>query len=264
VLAGHFGQSKTLSLVCKDFFWPKLREFVVDYVRSCNICARNKTKRHRPYGFLKQLPIPLQPWDSISMDFIEQLPPSENFTEILVIVDRLTKQAVFIPTHRSIDAPGVADLFVRHIFSKHGVPSHVTSDRGLEFVSRFFRSLVTALQMKLHHTSGYYPEADGQTERTNQTLEQYLRTYCNYQQPDWAHLLPLAEFAYNNAPSATTKESPFFANKSYHPRLQIQTDLEPLSENSRPYLAKLESVHEELKRNIAAAQNHYQGPSDAK
>jgi len=121
-----------------------------------------------------------------------------------------------------------------------------------------------ALQMKLHHTSGYHPEADGQTERTNQTLEQYLRTYCNYQQSDWAHLLSLAKFAYNNAPSATTKESPFFANKSYHPRLQIQTDLEPLSENSRPYLAKLESVYEELKRNIVAAQNHYQGPSDAK
>jgi len=130
MLAGHFSQSKTLSLIRKDFFWPKLWEFVVDYVRSCNICTRNKTKQHRPYGFLKQLPISLQPWDSISMDFIKQLPPSENFTEILVVIDWLTKQAVFILTHRSIDVPGVADLFVRHIFSKHGVPSHVTSNRG--------------------------------------------------------------------------------------------------------------------------------------
>jgi len=137
VLAGHFGQPKMLSLVRKDFFWPKLWKFMVDYVRSCNICTRNKTKQHWPYGFLKQLPIPLQSWNSILMDFIEQLPPSEGFTEILVIIDRPTKQAVFIPTYRSIDAPRIADLFVRHIFSKHGVSSYVTSDRGLEFVSRF-------------------------------------------------------------------------------------------------------------------------------
>ena len=103
VLAGHLGQSKTLYLVRKDYYWPKLHEFVIDYVRSCNACMRNKAKRHHPYGLLKQLPIPPQPWDSISMDFIEQLPQSEGFTEILVIVDRLTKQIVLIPTRRSIN-----------------------------------------------------------------------------------------------------------------------------------------------------------------
>jgi len=190
---------------------------VVDYIKSYNICARNKAKQHQPYGFLKQLPILLEPWNLILMDFIEQLPLSEGFIEILVIVNQLTKQAVFILTHRSIDAPRLANLFIQYIFSKHGVLSHVTSNRGSEFVSRFFKLLATALQMKLHHTSGYYSKTDGQTKRTNQTLEQYLRTYCNYQQSDWAHLLLLAEFAYNNAPSATTKESPFFANKGYHP-----------------------------------------------
>jgi len=118
--------------------------------------------------------------------------------------------------------------------------------------------------MNLHYTSGYHPEADGQTERTNQTLEQYLRTYCNYQQSDWAHLLPLAEFVYNNAPSATTKISLFFANKGYHPRLQIQTNTEWVTESSKPYLVQLEAVHEELKKNIAEAQRRYQGSVDAK
>jgi len=115
------------------------------------------------------------------MDFIKQLPPLEGFMKILVMINWLTKQAMFIPAHRSIDALGLAHLFIQHIFSKHRVPSHITSDRGSEFVSRFFKSLVTALQMKLHYTSGYHPKTDGQTERTNQTLEQYLRTYCNYQ-----------------------------------------------------------------------------------
>jgi len=181
MLAGHFGQSKMLSLVCREYFWPKLWEFMVDYVNSCSVCTRNKSRQHWPYGYLKQLPIPLQPWDSISMDFIKQLPPLEGFMKILVMINWLTKQAMFIPAHRSIDALGLAHLFIQHIFSKHRVPSHITSDRGSEFVSRFFKSLVTALQMKLHYTSGYHPKTDGQTERTNQTLEQYLRTYCNYQ-----------------------------------------------------------------------------------
>jgi hypothetical protein len=99
------------------------------------------------------------------MDFIEQLPPSLGFTAILVIIDRLSKQGVFIPTVDTITSAQLAELFVLHIFSKHGVPSHCTSDRGSEFVSHFFHSLGTVLDMQLHFTSGYYLQADGQTER---------------------------------------------------------------------------------------------------
>jgi hypothetical protein len=262
ILSGHFGQNKTLELVRREYSWPNLRSFVLDFVKSCTTCKRNKSQRHKPYGFLKQLPIPARPWHSISMDFIEQLPESNGFTDILVVVDRLTKQAIFIPTHNTINAPELAKLFVAHIFSKHGVPSHVTSDRGSEFVSRFFRSLGTALDMKLHFTSGYHPEGDGQTERTNQTLEQYLRVYCNYQQSNWSDLLPLAEFAYNNAPSATTGISPFFANKGYHPGLQVQIEQELVSEAAREFVVDLGQLHEELKRVIAEAQKRYQVSAD--
>ena len=116
------------------------------------------------------------------MDFIEKLPSSSGFDTILVIVNQLTKQAIFIPAHDTIMSVDLAHLFVLHVFSKHSVPSHVTSDRGSEFVSNFFRSLGTALDMWLHFTSDYHPEGDGQTEYMNQTLEQYLHVYCNYQQ----------------------------------------------------------------------------------
>ena len=99
------------------------------------------------------------------MDFIEKLPPSSSgYTAILVIVDRLSKQGLCIPTHDMITSQQLAQLFVLHVFSKHGIPSHVTSDRGPEFVSHFFRSLGIALDMKLHFTSSYHPEGDGQTE----------------------------------------------------------------------------------------------------
>ena len=126
-----------------------------------------KPQRHKPYGSLKQLPIPEQLWNSISMDFIKKLPSSSRFDTILVIVNQLTKQAIFIPAHNTIMSMDLACLFVLHVFSKHGVPSHVISDRGSEFVSNFFQSLGTALDMWLYFTSGYHPEGDGQTKHTN-------------------------------------------------------------------------------------------------
>ena len=118
--------------------------------------------------------------------------------------------------------------------------------------------------MKLHFTSGYHPEGDGQTERANQTLEQYLHMYCNYQQDNWSDLLPLAEFTYNNAPSATTGVSPFFANKGYHPNITVHPECDLSSAQAREYTVDLESLHQYLHEEMAAAQKRYQGPTDAR
>jgi len=87
---------------------------------------------------------------------------------------------IFIPAYNTITSVDLVRLFVLHVFSKHSIPSHVTSDRGLEFVSNFFQSLGIALDIWLHFTLGYHPEDDGQTKYMNQTLEQYLWIYCNY------------------------------------------------------------------------------------
>jgi len=189
------------------------------------------------------------------MDFIEKLPESNGYNSILVVVDRLTKQGIFIPCTVNITSPELAILFVQHVFSKHGVPSHVTSDRGPEFVSLFFRSLGKALNMELHFTSGYHPEGDGQTERLNQTLEQYLRVYCNFQQDDWSELLPLAEFAYNNAPNAMTGLSPFYANKGYHPSININPDLDEVNNRAKDFVVNLEELHQQLRDEILNAQD---------
>jgi len=157
---------------------PKYKNWSKDelgYCRSCTTCSRSKSKHHKPYGLLRQLPVPVHPWDSISMDFIKQLPTSsDGFTAILVVVDRFTKQSIFILTHDTITSAQLAELFIIHVFSKHGVPCHVTSNWGSEFVSHFFRSLGKALDMKLHFTSGYHPEGDGETERVK-TFEETIR-----------------------------------------------------------------------------------------
>ena len=196
------------------------------------------------------------------MDFIEQLLPLEGYTNILVIMDCLTKQAIFVPTHNTIDTQMLADVFILHMLSKHGIPSYVTLDQGPKFVSMFFRSLATTLQMRLHFTSGHHPEADSQSKRTNQTLEQYLHSYYNYQQDNWAKLLPLAEFAFNNALLASTGISPFFTNKGYHPRLQVRSLPNLASKSAKTYSNNLDVVLTNLKQMLTDSQVCYQTHAD--
>ena len=128
----------------------------------------------------------------------------------------------------------------------------------------FFRSLGTALNMKLHFTLGYHPKGDGQTERTNQTLEQYLRVYCNYQQDNWSKLLPLAKFAYNNTLSATTGITPFFANKGYHPNITIHPECDLALAHTQFFVTDLDELHQQLWLHIAEAQCRYQAPANSR
>jgi hypothetical protein len=116
--------------------------------------------------------------------------------------------------------------------------------------------------MRLHFTSGYHPEGNGQTKRTNQTLEQYLRIYCNYQQDNWAKLLPISEFAYNNAPNTTTGVSPFFANKGYHPNLSVHPERNIASSRAHKFAVDLDELHQQLRKSISEAQVHYQDSAD--
>ena len=222
-----------------------------------------KPQRHKPHGLLKQLPIPICLWNSISMDFIETLLTSSSCDAILVIIDQLTKQGIFILTTIHCTSEDLAILFILHMFSKHRVPEHVASNCGLEFISHFFCSLGKALDMNLHFTSSYYPKGDSQTEQTNQTLEQYLHIFCNYQQDNCYTLLPLVEFAYNNAPSATTGISPFFVNKGYHPNLTIHLECDLASSCAKDLVVNLDELHQELKTTISEAQRHYQGHANA-
>ena len=196
------------------------------------------------------------------MDFIEKLPSSSGFDTILVIVDWLIKQTIFILVHDTIMSTDLAHLFVLHVFFKHGVPSYVISNRGSEFVSNFFQSLGTILNIQLHFTSDYHPEDDGQTKCMNQTLEQYLCVYYNYQQDNWSELLPLAEFAYNNTLSTTTGVSPFFANKEYHPNITVYPECNIASFWAYNFAVDLDELQSTLKAEISVAQQRYQKSAD--
>ncbi|MBW0567021.1 hypothetical protein O181_106736 [Austropuccinia psidii MF-1] len=209
-LAGHPGQEKTLKLVKLDFPWSSMTQFIKDYVSSCQQCSRNKNIHNKKFGLLKPLLIANGPWIFLSMDFITQLPLSNSFDSILVTVDRFSKMTVFIPAMSSITSLDLAHLSIKNIFSKLDLPSSIVSDRGPLFVSSFWTNLCQQLNISRDLSTAYHPEADGQTERVNQILEQYLWMYVSYHQDDWNTWLPLAEFAYDNSDHSSTKQSPFF------------------------------------------------------
>ena len=118
-VAGHFGQEKTLELMTRNFYWPELDKWINEYVRSCDICQRNKSPRHKKFGLLQPLELPSSPWQSIAMDFIVELPESEGNTSIWAIVDRFTKMAHFIAIPGKTNAPDLARIFVKEIWC-HG------------------------------------------------------------------------------------------------------------------------------------------------
>jgi transposase InsO family protein len=262
--AGHFGQAKTHEIVTRDFYWPDLRRFVKRYVSTCDVCARAKAPRHKPHGFLVPLPIPARPWSSISMDFIVELPPSPSGDNaILVTVDRFSKMAHFSVTRTTADAADIARLFLRDVYRLHGLPADIVSDRDKIFRSSFWQHLLSLLGVTPNMSTAFHPQTDGQTERVNQTLEQYLRIFCNYQQDNWQDLLPLAEFACNNSVHASTGKTPFFANYGCHPNsVTTVASRTPNSDNpaAEDLAVSLRNIHKQLALDLAdasATQAHF-------
>ncbi|MBW0580366.1 hypothetical protein O181_120081 [Austropuccinia psidii MF-1] len=138
-----------------------MTQFIKDYVSSCQKCARKKNIHHKKFGLLKPLPIQNGPWICLEMDFITRLPLSNSFDSILVIVDRFSKMAVFIPTMSSITSLDLAHLFIKNIFSKNGHPSSIVSDRGPLLVSYFWTNLCQQLRISRDLSTAYHPEPDG-------------------------------------------------------------------------------------------------------
>ncbi|MBW0587378.1 hypothetical protein O181_127093, partial [Austropuccinia psidii MF-1] len=163
--------------------------------------------------------------------------------------------AVSIPTMSSIPSLDLAHLFIKNVFSKHGLPSSIVNDRGPLFVSSFWTNLCQKLKISRDLSIAYHPETDGQTERVNQILEQYLWIYFSYHQDDWNTWLPLAEFTYNNSYHSSTKQSPFFTVYGRDPHfdsVHITKDT-PVGKVS----TKIQSVQQDVKRELEVAINRF-------
>lgn len=130
-------------MVCRDFYWKGITDSVNGYVSGCLPCAQNKIggTRHKTYGFLHPLRVASTPWSEVLMDHIDQLPLSRGCDAILVVVNRFSKQAVFVPTTTKATSKDLAYKYRTRIFSQHGVPSNIVSDQGSKFASEVWQDL---------------------------------------------------------------------------------------------------------------------------
>ena len=212
VTAGHPGVWKTWQAIKWDYWWPGLRQYVARYVKGCAVCQQNKTvtTRNTP---------PLQPivpeegsalFSTIAMDFVVKLPESRGLDSILTVTDQgCTKAVILVPCRENMGSEEIAELFKECVFPYAGIPQKLIFDRDTRFTSAFFKELCNVLGVQQNTSTTYHPQTDGQSERTNQTMEDLLRIFSNYQQDNWADWLPVVQYIINSRPSSTTKKAPF-------------------------------------------------------
>src|SRR6201985_349816 len=218
-IAGHPGRWKTLELVSRNYWWPGMSRYISAYTKGCDRCNRTKTFPAKPVRKLIPNQIPTDVWQTISVDLITGLPESRGYNAIMVVVDRFSKMVHILPTTNKVTSEGIARLYRDHIWKLHGLPLKILSDRGPQFVSQFIKELNSILGIQTSSSTAYHPQTDGQTERENQEVEQYLRLFVNHRQNDWAEWLSLAEFCHNNRIQAATRQTPFMLNIGRHPRI---------------------------------------------
>jgi len=179
-VGGHGGQWKTVELVIRNFWWLEVTKEVKQYVEGCDSCQRNKNHTEQPAGKLMPNSIPEKPWTHILADFITKLPIAQGYDSILVVVDRLTKMVHFIPTTEKTSVEGLARLFRDNVWKLYGLPKSIISDRGPQFAAGLMRELNQMLGIESKMLTAFHPQIDGQTERVNQELEQYLRIFIDH------------------------------------------------------------------------------------
>ena len=208
----HPGSTKMYKTLKEHYWWNWMKKEIASFVSRCLTCQQVKAEHQKPAGKIQLLPIPVWKWEKITMDFVTGLPWTRRQHDVIwVIVDRLMKSAHFLSVNVEDSLEKFAQLYVDDIVRLHGVPVSIVSYRDPRFTSRFWPSLQTALGTRLHFSTTFHPQTDGQSERTIQTLEDMLRACVMEFKGSWDTHLALMEFAYNNSYQASIDMAPFEA-----------------------------------------------------
>ena len=224
------------------------------YVDRYNMCQRYKNQSKVPAEKLMPNAIPEKPWNHISADFITKLPLAQGYDAILVVCNHFSKIVYFIATTEKTLAEGLAKLFQDHVWKLHGLPESIISDRGVQFVTGMMRELNNLLGIQTKLLTAYHPQTDGQTERINQDLEQYLRVFINHRQEQWPDWLGIAEFAYNKKIHAATKILPFKANYGQDPRMGFERRRKGKYKAAGKFVERIKKIQKKAKAALRKAQ----------
>jgi len=198
--------------------------------------------------------IPEKPWSHISVDFINKLPLAQGYDAILVVCDHFSKMAYLIATTEKTSAEGLTKLFWDHVWKLHGLPESIISDRRVQFAAGMMKELNNLLGIQTKLSTAYHSQTDGQMERINQELEQYLRIFIDHRQEQWLDWLGMAEFAYNNKIHAATETLPFKANYGQDPRMGFEGRRKGKYEAAGKFIEKIKKIQEEAKAALGKAQ----------
>ncbi|KAL8151213.1 hypothetical protein V2J09_021021 [Rumex salicifolius] len=263
-LGGHSGRDATARRITSLFYWPRMNAEIQNYVRHCSVCQRSKYDQAAKPGTLQPLSVPEGVWQSISLDFIEGLPPSFNKHCILVIVDRLSKNAHFLALSHPYTAIDIAQTFLDQVFRLHGMPQNITSDRDPTFLSEVWKEMFRVHGVDLRFSTSYHPQTDGQTEITNKTLETYLRCMTADNPASWSKWLPLAEWWYNTNFHTAIQCSPYEILYGQPPPLHLPyLPGESASVAVDRSLQKREEMISVLKFHLLRAQNRMRQAADS-
>ncbi|KAI7938370.1 hypothetical protein MJO28_015290 [Puccinia striiformis f. sp. tritici] len=234
ITSAHLSEERTLEKVKQTAWWIDWKKQVHQYCSTCDICQKTNKQTGKRYGLLQKISEPKNRWEVINMDFVTGLPPggSYSYNSVLVVLDRYSKRARFLPNHKDDTAMEVALLFWNRIMAEVGIPKIIISDRDPKFTSEFWRNLHDMLGTKLAFSTAYHPQTDGLAERMIQTLEDMLRRSCTFglefknqdgYTHDWVSLLPALEIAYNSSKHSSSQEAPYVLERGWIPRMPRNT-----------------------------------------
>lgn len=220
IAARHPGIAKTMTNIGQYYWWPGMCNHITQFIKGCATCQVNKVNMNltKPPLFPIAPALEALPFQMIALDFITKLPELDSHNMILMITDHdCSKASIFIPCKETVDSEGVAQLYAQHVIPHYGTPKKVISDRDARFTSNFMTELCKLMGIKQNISTTYHPQTDGQSKRTNQSLEQYLHIVCANDQNSWARWLPFAQYARNSWPSSTIKKTLYELILGYMP-----------------------------------------------
>ncbi len=267
-LACHPGATRTHRLIKQRFWWPSMVRDARQFVAACPICAAGKGSNRPPAGLLQPLSVPSRPWSHIAMDFVTGLPLSDGKTVVLTVVDRFSKATHFIPLPKLPSARETATIVLDHVFRIHGLPVDVVSDRGPQFVSKFWTEFCRQLGATASLSSGYHPQTNGQAERANQDLERVLRCVASAEPSSWSSRLTMVEYVHNSLPVSSTGLSPFQCCLGYQPPLFPSQESDAVVPSAHVFIQRClrtwriarEALTRTGERNKASADRHRTKP----
>ena len=205
--ARHPGRDETLQKVQQNYWWIGMKKWIEDYIKGCAICQQTKVQTHKWHTPIYQIPTALNtlPFQTIAMDLITGLPNRQGFNTILTIVNhRCSRAAIFLPCTTNISRPGIAQLYLNHIYQWFGLPTKIISNRDPCFTSHFGKAITKKLGIQQNLSTAFHPQTDGQSKWKNQWVEQYLCTITTSHPEDWSYWISVTSAVHNNQINSTT------------------------------------------------------------